>query len=158
MVDQAGSRGTGGRPAQDREIEVEGAGGHEQRSAPATTVGAGDSGQGCHGAGEGKATYGTGSFVLFHTGDDASAPPHGLLKTAAADGYALEGAVLVAGAAVQWLRDGLGVIGAAALAAGRDVRVAVERTYEPELAAAEAEAQRADWRRAVARARSDLDR
>jgi len=71
-------------------------------------------GQGCHGAGEGKATYGTGSFVLFHTGDDASAPPHGLLKTAAADGYALEGAVLVAGAAVQWLRDGLGVIGAAA--------------------------------------------
>ncbi len=67
-------------------------------------------GQGCHTAGEGKATYGTGTFVLVHTGDDASPPPHGLLKTAAADGYALEGAVLVSGAAVQWLRDGLGVL------------------------------------------------
>jgi glycerol kinase len=71
-------------------------------------------GQGCHTAGEGKATYGTGSFVLVHTGDDASPPPHGLLKTAAADGYALEGAVLVSGAALQWLRDGLGVLGDAA--------------------------------------------
>jgi len=71
-------------------------------------------GQGCHHAGEGKATYGTGSFVLVHTGDDASPPPHGLLKTAAADGYALEGAVLVSGAAIQWLRDGLGVLGDAA--------------------------------------------
>jgi glycerol kinase len=67
-------------------------------------------GQGCHTAGEGKATYGTGTFVLMHTGNDASPPPHGLLKTAAADGYALEGAVLVSGAAVQWLRDGLEVI------------------------------------------------
>jgi glycerol kinase len=71
-------------------------------------------GQGCHGAGEGKATYGTGSFVLVHTGDDASPPPHGLLKTAAADGYALEGAVLASGAAVQWLRDGLGLLSDAA--------------------------------------------
>jgi glycerol kinase len=71
-------------------------------------------GQGCHRAGEGKATYGTGTFVLVHTGDDASPPPHGLLKTAAADGYALEGAVLVSGAAVQWLRDGLGVLADAA--------------------------------------------
>ena len=71
-------------------------------------------GQGCHAPGEGKATYGTGSFVLVHTGDDASPPPHGLLKTAAADGYALEGAVLVAGAAIQWLRDGLGLLETAA--------------------------------------------
>jgi glycerol kinase len=71
-------------------------------------------GQGCHRAGEGKATYGTGSFVLVHTGDDTSAPPRGLLKTAAADGYALEGAVLVSGAALQWLRDGLGLIADAA--------------------------------------------
>jgi len=71
-------------------------------------------GQGCHRAGEGKATYGTGSFVLVHTGDDAAPPPHGLLKTAAADGYALEGAVLVSGAAIQWLRDGLGVLADAA--------------------------------------------
>jgi glycerol kinase len=67
-------------------------------------------GQGCHTAGEGKATYGTGTFVLVHTGDDATPPPDGLLKTAAADGYALEGAVLASGAAVQWLRDGLGVV------------------------------------------------
>ena len=71
-------------------------------------------GQGCHGRGEGKATYGTGSFILVHTGDDASLPPDGLLKTAAADGYALEGAVLTSGAAVQWLRDGLGLVGSAA--------------------------------------------
>ena len=71
-------------------------------------------GQGCHAPGEGKATYGTGSFVLVHTGGDASAPPDGLLKTAAADGYALEGAVLTSGAAIQWLRDGLGLVGSAA--------------------------------------------
>jgi glycerol kinase len=71
-------------------------------------------GQGCHAPGEGKATYGTGSFVLVHTGTDASSPPAGLLKTAAADGYALEGAVLTSGAAVQWLRDGLGLVGSAA--------------------------------------------
>jgi glycerol kinase len=70
-------------------------------------------GQGCHAAGEGKVTYGTGSFVLVHSGDDASRAPHGLLRTAAADGYALEGAALVAGAAVQWLRDGLGLLASA---------------------------------------------
>jgi glycerol kinase len=67
-------------------------------------------GHGCRAAGEGKATYGTGSFVLVHTGDDTSSPPHGLLRTAAVDGFAVEGAVLVAGAALQWLRDGLGVL------------------------------------------------
>jgi len=71
-------------------------------------------GQGCRSAGEGKATYGTGSFVLVHTGSVPPSPPHGLLATAAADGYALEGAILTAGAAVQWLRDGLGLIADAA--------------------------------------------
>ena len=71
-------------------------------------------GQGCHAPGEAKATYGTGSFLLVHTGDDASPPPRGLLKTAAADGYALEGAVLTSGAALQWLRDGLGLLADAA--------------------------------------------
>ena len=71
-------------------------------------------GQGCHAPGEGKATYGTGSFVLVHTGADCSPPPDGLLRTAAADGYALEGAVLSSGAAVQWLRDGLGLVADAA--------------------------------------------
>jgi len=67
-------------------------------------------GHGCHTAGEGKATYGTGTFMLVHAGWDAASPPHGLLKSAAADGYALEGAVLVGGAALQWLRDGLGLL------------------------------------------------
>lgn len=67
-------------------------------------------GQGCHRPGQGKATYGTGTFVLVHAGPVPPVPPHGLLATAAADGYALEGAVLASGAAVQWLRDGLGVL------------------------------------------------
>jgi glycerol kinase len=67
-------------------------------------------GQGCHRPGEGKVTYGTGSFVLVHTGPDPPDPPFGLLATAAVDGYALEGAVLAGGAAVQWLRDGLGLL------------------------------------------------
>jgi glycerol kinase len=71
-------------------------------------------GQGCHAAGQGKATYGTGSFVLVHTGPTPRSPPRGLLATAAADGYALEGAVLTSGAALQWLRDGLGVLADAA--------------------------------------------
>jgi glycerol kinase len=71
-------------------------------------------GQGCHTAGEAKATYGTGSFVLVHSGDDSHSRPDGLLTTAAADGYALEGAILTSGAAVQWLRDGLGIVKSAA--------------------------------------------
>jgi len=71
-------------------------------------------GQGCHEPGEAKATFGTGSFVLVHMGAERPDPPYGLLATAAADGYALEGAVLAAGAAVQWLRDGIGVIADAA--------------------------------------------
>jgi glycerol kinase len=88
-----------------RTIEIRGIAGDQQAALY---------GQGCHAPGEGKATYGTGSFVLVHTGDDAGAPPDGLLKTAAADGYALEGAVLTSGAAVQWLRDGLGLVRSAA--------------------------------------------
>ena len=64
--------------------------------------------------GEGKATYGTGSFVLVHTGEDAIAAAARAAQDRAADGYALEGAVLVSGAAVQWLRDGLGLLGDAA--------------------------------------------
>jgi len=73
-------------------------------------------GQGCFSRGQAKATYGTGSFVLVNVGDSREAPPEGLLRTAAAVApgapaqFALEGAVLVAGAAVQWLRDGLGLI------------------------------------------------
>jgi glycerol kinase len=74
-------------------------------------------GQACFEPGQAKVTYGTGSFVLAHTGGDWSAPPHGLVRTAAArtgpPAYALEGSVFVAGAAVQWLRDGLGLLATA---------------------------------------------
>ena len=68
-------------------------------------------GHGCVRPGQAKATYGTGSFVLAHAGEDVSPPPHGLLRTAAVEGTALEGAIFVAGAALQWLRDGLGLLG-----------------------------------------------
>ena len=77
-------------------------------------------GQGCFAPGQIKATYGTGTFVLANIGDLAGPAPDGLLKTAAAVApgtvrqFATEGAVLVGGAAVQWLRDGLGVIATAA--------------------------------------------
>jgi glycerol kinase len=67
-------------------------------------------GQGCLGRGDAKATYGTGAFVLVHDGDRTGLPPHGLLRTACFGGFALEGSVFIAGAAVQWLRDGLGVL------------------------------------------------
>jgi len=73
-------------------------------------------GQACFEPGEAKATYGTGSFVLVNVGGSPAPPPEGLLKTVAArlagqpQVFALEGAVLVAGAALQWLRDGLGVL------------------------------------------------
>jgi glycerol kinase len=73
-------------------------------------------GQGCFSAGDAKTTFGTGCFVLVNAGDAREPPPRGLLRTAAAVApgappqYALEGSVLVAGAAVQWLRDGLGLI------------------------------------------------
>jgi len=68
-------------------------------------------GQGCTRPGQAKSTYGTGSFILAHAGDDAGPPPHGLLRTAATDGYALEGSIFTTGAALQWLRDGLGLLG-----------------------------------------------
>ena len=76
-------------------------------------------GQGCFAAGEAKNTYGTGSFLLAHVGQKPVASSYGLLSTAAAAGpgqraYALEGSVAVSGAAVQWLRDNLGLIGTAA--------------------------------------------
>ena len=72
-------------------------------------------GQACQRAGETKNTYGTGSFVLLNTGTEAADPGEGLLTTVAWGlsgevDYALEAAVFVTGAAVQWLRDGLGII------------------------------------------------
>ena len=76
-------------------------------------------GQGCFFPGMMKATYGTGCFALLNTGGEAVASRHRLLTTIAyqIDGkrvFALEGAIFIAGAAVQWLRDGLGLIDQAA--------------------------------------------
>jgi glycerol kinase len=74
-------------------------------------------GQGCHEPGQAKATYGTGSFVLANAGSDVRPAPEGLLRTAAwrlhdeQAVYALEGSIFVTGAAIQWLRDGLGLLG-----------------------------------------------
>jgi glycerol kinase len=66
-------------------------------------------GQACHRAGMAKNTYGTGCFMLLHTGDKVVTSSSGLISTACAQGrekeYALEGSVFVAGAVVQWLRD-----------------------------------------------------
>ncbi len=72
-------------------------------------------GQACFSPGLAKNTYGTGCFLLLHTGEQAPASRHGLLTTVASRqagrlAYALEGSAFVGGAAVQWLRDGLGII------------------------------------------------
>lgn len=76
-------------------------------------------GQCCWTPGTGKNTYGTGCFLLVNTGDKATVSRKGLLTTLACDSegkpaYALEGAIFITGAAVQWLRDGLKIIGSAA--------------------------------------------
>jgi glycerol kinase len=80
---------------------------------------AGAVGQECISAGEAKATYGTGCFVLVHTGSTPLVSRHRLLTTTALqlDGvptYALEGSIFNAGTVVQWLRDKLGLISTAA--------------------------------------------
>jgi glycerol kinase len=72
-------------------------------------------GQACLAPGDAKNTYGTGCFMLLNTGPAPVVSTHGLLTTIAwrIDGqtsYALEGSVFVAGAAIQWLRDGLGIV------------------------------------------------
>ncbi len=72
-------------------------------------------GQACFDPGSAKSTYGTGCFLLLNTGEEAITSDHRLLTTVAYrfDGrptYALEGSIFVAGAAVKWLRDGLGLI------------------------------------------------
>ncbi|HEU5083959.1 MAG TPA: glycerol kinase GlpK, partial [Acidimicrobiales bacterium] len=80
-------------------------------------------GQACFEPGMTKNTYGTGSFVLMNVGSECPEPVDGLLTTvawslgavdAASTSYALEGAIFVTGAAIQWLRDGLGIIEEAA--------------------------------------------
>jgi Glycerol kinase len=75
-------------------------------------------GQGCVQPGLAKNTYGTGAFLLAFTGQAKPLSQNGLLTTSACGprgepAYALEGSVFIAGAAIQWLRDGLGLIGAA---------------------------------------------
>ncbi len=72
-------------------------------------------GQCCFSAGDVKNTYGTGCFLLMHTGDKAVRSEQGLLTTIAVNpdgspGYALEGSVFIAGAAIQWLRDEMQLI------------------------------------------------
>ncbi|WP_339061326.1 glycerol kinase GlpK [Tepidibacillus marianensis] len=89
-----------------QEIPVAGAAGDQQAAL---------FGQACFEAGMAKNTYGTGCFMLMNTGEKAVPSKHGLLTTIAwgVDGkveYALEGSIFVAGAAVQWLRDGLRVV------------------------------------------------
>ncbi|KAJ9692745.1 hypothetical protein PVL29_011706 [Vitis rotundifolia] len=76
-------------------------------------------GQACR-KGEAKSTYGTGAFILLNTGEEVIESKHGLLTTLAfklgreaPTNYALEGSIAIAGAAVQWLRDSLGIISTA---------------------------------------------
>ena len=76
-------------------------------------------GQGCFSAGAAKNTYGTGCFILQHTGDSPVFSQNGLLTTVASriggkQQFAVEGSIFIAGAAVQWLRDGLGFFKTAA--------------------------------------------
>ena len=90
----------------DAEIPVSGAAGDQQAAL---------FGQACLSEGMAKNTYGTGSFVLMNTGAEVPKSDHGLLSTAAWDvgpgvRYAIEGSIFATGAAIQWLRDGLGVI------------------------------------------------
>lgn len=72
-------------------------------------------GQACHRPGEAKNTYGTGSFVLLNTGEQPARPDPGVLSTVAWGigdrvTYAAEASIFITGAAIQWLRDGLGII------------------------------------------------
>ena len=90
----------------DRQIPIGGMAGDQQAAL---------FGQACFEPGMVKSTYGTGCFMLVNTGGEAVASQHRLLTTPAyrLDGkttYALEGSIFVAGAAIKWLRDGLGVI------------------------------------------------
>ena len=92
------------------EITISGAAGDQQAAL---------FGQCCFNEGDVKNTYGTGCFMLMHTGNRAVASKHGLLTTIAASDsdtpeYAIEGSVFVAGAAIQWLRDEMRMIRTAA--------------------------------------------
>jgi glycerol kinase len=96
----------------DHEIPIAGVAGDQQAAL---------FGQGCWDAGHAKCTYGTGAFLLMQVGSQAPVMGEGtgVLTTIGCDAtggpsYALEGSIFIAGAAIQWLRDGLGLIAAAA--------------------------------------------
>ena len=106
----SGDFGVAGGDALGRELPVLGAAGDQQAAL---------FGQGCWRAGLAKNTYGTGAFMLLYTGQEVVRSHHGLLTTVACSatgstGYALEGSIFIAGAAIQWLRDGLGLLESAA--------------------------------------------
>jgi glycerol kinase len=108
IVDSAGPLGETALIA-DRRIPIAGCAGDQQAAAI---------GQGCLKPGAVKSTYGTGAFLLAHAGATPPASSNRLLSTVAwridgAPAYALEGSIFVAGSAVKWLRDALGIIGAA---------------------------------------------
>ncbi len=113
LPDARPSRGDFGRVDPDvlgQEIPVAGVAGDQQSAL---------FGQLCCGAGQAKNTYGTGCFLLMHTGRKAVRSKNGLLTTIAATadggvGYALEGSIFSGGSVVQWLRDELGLVSSAA--------------------------------------------
>ena len=117
LPDVRGSSGSFGVAAAEhfgREIPILGVAGDQQAAL---------FGQGCWSAGTSKNTYGTGAFLLLNTGATRPAGGSGMLTTIACDAtgapvYALEASIFIAGAAVQWLRDGLGIIGRAGEAEG----------------------------------------
>ena len=106
IVASSGLIGTAVASVLGREIPIMGIAGDQQAAL---------FGQGGWHAGSGKNTYGTGAFLLLNTGTVRPPSPTGLLTTIACDergapAYALEASIFIAGAAVQWLRDGLGII------------------------------------------------
>jgi len=110
IVPSSGVVGVTDRGDLDLELPIAGLAGDQQAAL---------FGHGCCAAGMAKNTYGTGAFLLVHTGEQVPRPGQGILATMACGpagqpAYALEGSIFIAGAAVQWLRDGLGLIRSAA--------------------------------------------
>ncbi len=106
VLDSSGSFGTADADWLGAEIPIAGVAGDQQAAL---------FGHGCFGPGRAKNTYGTGCFFLMNTGTQAPTSERGLVTTVAwrlggVVEYALEGSIFVAGAAVQWLRDGLGLV------------------------------------------------
>jgi glycerol kinase len=109
VLDCAADFGTTSKDLLDAEIPIAGVAGDQQ----AALIG-----QACFEPGMIKSTYGTGCFMMLNTGEQALSSSNKLLTTvgyrlAGKTTYALEGSIFVAGAAVQWLRDGLGIIDSA---------------------------------------------